>query len=137
MSQINVEIKNIAQIKRAFGAAPVKMGKELNDTIKRVIFIIQRLEFTEYHALGIRVITAGLYRSIEKGVWYGNLKGEVGPDAQGANGVFYSRFVHDGTRFMQGRPFLLNAVQSADKEVQDNFAKAVQNVLDDIAKDAG
>lgn len=134
VAEIAIKITNLPQIKAAFGKAPQLMTRELNLAIRKTIYTIQRGEFRHYQSLGIRVITRGLYSSIERGTWFGNLKGEVGPNVQGSPGVGYAGFVHSGTRYMKARPFLLNAVNSSQKETEMNFTKAVDNVLNKIGK---
>jgi len=135
MPDIAIRITNITEIKSAFNKAPKLMTDELNDAIKKTVLTIQGQESLEYRALGIRVITGGLINSIRRGVYYSNLKGEVGPNVTGSPGVEYAVYVHDGTSRMKGRPFLLNAVKSSEKTTEKNFETAVQNVLDKIGRE--
>lgn len=122
MAEINITIKNMPQIRRAFGMAPTLMTKELNTAIKESVFTIERES-------KIRTpVDTGFLRSSHRTV-FGNLRGEVGPTAT------YGIFVHEGTRFMRGRPFLRNAVETSDNKVQKFFKDAVQRVLDRIAKE--
>lgn len=133
-SKISITIKNLPEIKRAFGLAPALMVKELNKGIGETTIMIQGLEKLHYKALGIRVITHGLIDSITRGRYQRNLYGEVGPNVTGSPGVNYALYVHSGTRFMTGRPFLENAVNDSEQEVDKIFTKAVDNVLSDIGK---
>jgi len=48
--------------------------------------------------------------------------------------VEYAVFVHEGTKFMRGRPFLANAVKSEEQFVDREFEKAVQDTLDEIGR---
>lgn len=135
MPNITVKITNLPQIKAAFAKAPSLMAKNLNAAIAKTVFDIKRGEFEEYKALGIRVITSGLWASIERGQYLKNLYGEVGPNVTGSPGVPYAGFVHSGTYKMKARPFLYNAVQNKQRSVDDYFKKAVQDTLDSIARD--
>lgn len=132
---IHVEIKNLAQIRAAFSKAPRLMTDELNKAIAKTVFKIQGKEVSEYKNLGIRVITGGLIQSVNRGIHLSNLRGEVGPNVTGSPGVDYAVYVHSGTRFMKARPFLLNAVKDSQKDVDKDFARAVQNVLDKIGSE--
>lgn len=132
MPEIDIKITNLPQIRRAFGMAPSLMTRELNLAIKKTIFTIKAKEIGQYSSLGIRVVTGGLISSIQRGEYFGNLVGEVGPNVTGSPGVRYSIFVHNGTRYMQARPFLKNAMAQASPEVERFFTNAVQNVLNDI-----
>lgn len=121
MPTINVTIKNLPQIRAAFSQSPIKMASELNTAIKKSIFTIKRQS-----KINTPVLTGRLRASHESR--FSNLKGELEPTAN------YAIWVHDGTRRMRARPFLLNAVQTVDEQVNDFFTKAVQNTLDDIAR---
>lgn len=121
MPQINVTIKNLPQIRAAFSKAPIKMATELNTAIKKSIFTIERVS-----KINTPVLTGRLRASHESR--FSNLRGELEPTAN------YAIWVHDGTRRMRARPFLLNAVQTVDEQVNDFFTKAVQNTLDDIGR---
>jgi HK97 gp10 family phage protein len=131
---ITIKIANLPAIQRAFGQAPKEMTANLNEAIKKSVFEIQSGEVDQYKSLGIRVITGGLIGSIERGTYFSNLKGEVGPNVTGSPGVDYALYVHEGTSKMASRPFLLNAVQDKDKKVQKYFVDAVQKTLDDVAR---
>lgn len=134
MPDIKITIKNLPQIKAAFGKAPRLMTQELNKAIAKTVYSIQNKEGHEYKALGIRRITGGLINSIVRGSYLTNLRGEVGPNVTGSPGVDYALYVHSGTRFMRARPFLLNAVNQSEGEIDKFFQEAVQSVLDDIGR---
>lgn len=121
MPSIEVKITNLPQIRAAFSKSPALMVRELNTAIKKSIFAIGRQS-----RVNTPVATGRLRSStLEK---FANLMGEVGTHTN------YDIYVHQGTRFMNARPYLLNAVKSNEREVGDNFTKAVQNVLDEIAR---
>lgn len=130
--EIAIRLTNLAQIRAAFNQAPSLMRRELNLAIRKTILNIQAKEVLEYRSLGIGIITRGLIGSITRGTYYGDLMGEVGPNVTGSPGVSYSVYVHNGTRFMQKRPFLLYAVRDAEHDTGDYFEEAVNNVLGKI-----
>lgn len=132
MATVDIQITNLPQIKRAFNKSPTVMSQELNLAIKKVALTIQGKESLEYRSLGIRVITSGLINSIRRGLYFSNLKGEVGPNVTGSPGVSYAVYVHSGTRYMRARPFLLNAVNESQLLTDKYFKDAVQNTLDKI-----
>lgn len=134
MPNINVTITNLPQIKAAFSKAPAQMTKELNLAIRKAVLKIQGQESLDYRSLGIRVITGGLINSIRRGTYFSNLRGEVGPNVTGSQGVGYAIYVHEGTKYMRSRPFLYNAVQDSRNYTEEVFKRAVQNVLDDIGR---
>lgn len=136
MPKFDIKIENLPEIKAAFKKAPERMTKNLNDAIKKTLFNIQRGEFENYQALGIHIITRGLYSSIQRGLYTTNLKGEVGPNVTGSPGVNYAIYVHEGTKYMRSRPFLMMAVASKREETTRYFKEAVQTTLDEIARSA-
>ena len=121
-SNIKIEIKNLAEIKRAFAKAPALTIKHVDRAIQASIFNIER------DSKQNTPVRTGFLRSSHTTL-FSTLRGELYPAAT------YALYVHEGTSRMIGRPFLADAVQTNDKEVQDLFVDAVQNVLDDIGKE--
>jgi len=130
MANIQVKITNIDQIRKAFKAAPEKMGKALNIAIQKVLFSIQAETIRNVHPdRGINVITGGLLSATERPPVFTNLKGVYDID------IYYAPFVHDGTRFMRARPFLKHAVDSQQEITNRFFTEAVDSVLSEIGKE--
>lgn len=55
------------------------------------------------------------------------LQASTGPD------VTYAQYVHDGTRYMQSRPFLLEAVNDGVTDISGFFETEMQGAIDEIA----
>lgn len=121
MANVNITIKNLPQIKAAFGKAPRLMTKELNLAIVKSIFTVQRQSM-----INTPVLTGRLRSSHT--TQFRNLEGSLFPNTD------YARYVHDGTKYMIARPFLADAVESEDQKIQGYFVKAVDNVLSQIAR---
>lgn len=121
MTNIQVRITNLPQIKAAFGKSPALMTKELNLAIRKSIFTIGRQSRIN------TPVDTGRLRSSHRET-FSSLRGEVGPNTN------YALFVHEGTRFMRGRPFLKRAVESSNIEVQMFFTQAVDNVMKNITR---
>lgn len=122
MVNVKVKITNLREIKQAFSQAPARMTKALNKAIQQSIFTIERQSKIN------TPVRTGFLRASHRSL-FSNLRGEVGPTAS------YAMFVHEGTRYMRSRPFLLEAVQSTDSQIQGFFEAAVQDTLDSIARD--
>lgn len=122
MVNVKVKITNLREIKDAFNKAPKRMTKALNKAIQQSIFTIERQSKIN------TPVRTGFLRASHRSL-FSNLRGEVGPTAS------YAMFVHEGTRYMRSRPFLLEAVQSTDSQIQGFFEAAVQDTLDSIARD--
>lgn len=118
---INIRITNLSEIKRAFAMSPQLMARELNIAIREAVLTIGRQS-----RINTPVDTGRLRASTyEK---FGNLRGEIGTNTE------YDLFVHSGTRFMRGRPYLLNAVNANSQNTDRFFTGAVQRTLDKIGK---
>lgn len=120
-SPMTITIKNLPQIKAAFGKAPRLMVRELNKAIESSLV---KIEHTS--RINTPVKTGTLARSHY--TRYGFLKGEVGTNTN------YDVFVHNGTRYMKARPYLLLSIQSNQSTVERFFTQAVDNVLSAIGR---
>lgn len=120
-SPIAIKITNLPQIKRAFGQSPQLMATELQIAIKKSVFSVQRQSMIN------TPVATGRLRSSTMAT-FGYLVGEVGTHTN------YDIFVHNGTKFMRGRPYLADAVESENDIVQQFFTLAVNNVLSRIAR---
>lgn len=122
-AEVSIRIKNLPQIRAAFARAPMLMTRELNLAIKRVAFAV-----AAQSSINAPVRTGFLRRShfLPGAVVLTNLRGTIEPTAT------YAIYVHQGTRFMRGRPFLLQAVKAKEPTIDAEFTGAVQRVLDKI-----
>lgn len=118
---ISVKITNLAEIKAAFAKAPSLMAKNLDTAIRKAALTIQRESM-----INTPVLTGRLRSSHQS--TFRPLKGIIDVTAD------YAPYVHWGTRYMKARPFLLNAVNAEERNVNDLFGKAVQDTLDEIAR---
>lgn len=121
MAEYGIRIENLAEIKAAFRASPQLMVKYLDRAIQASIFEIQRA------ADPYTPVLTGNLRANNSFI-FAPARGEFVKNAN------YAIYVHDGTRFMKARPFLLEGIKDSEGKVQDNFRDAVQHVLDDIGR---
>lgn len=151
MAEIHVEIKNLAEIKRAFKAAPARMTKNLNIAIRQTVLFI-RAGSVRNAPVRTGNLRGSAYQS------FGVLKGEIGFKAK------YALFVHDGTSpytitprsakalywkgashpvrrvkhpGIKANPFLKRAIEDGQPQIDKFFEKAVQDTLDTVAKEIG
>jgi hypothetical protein len=120
---IAIKITNAAQIRAAYAKAPAAMTKALSIAIKTAVFIVQGKSMINTPVLTGR-LRASTYAKFQP------LRGEVGTNTN------YDRFVHDGTKFMAGRPYLKMAVEDSNIEINELFTRATQEVLNDIGRAA-
>lgn len=126
MAQVHIEIKNIAEIRRAFDKAPRLMGDAFKGALQKSALQVQRESMIRTPVL------TGRLRSSHENFLSGaglQMSATVEPTAN------YGVFVHEGTRFMKGRPFLLEGAEASLNEIDDYFTKAVQDVFDRIGRE--
>ena len=109
------------EIRAAFSQAPALTVKHLNRAIQRSMLQIERDSKLK------TPVDTGFLRASHRTL-FTQLRGELEPRAD------YAIYVHEGARYMKSRPFLFDAVNENERFVQQEFEKAVQNVLDDIAR---
>lgn len=121
MAEITIQITNINQIRSAFRKAPRLMTANLNTAIRKSVIAIGRQS-----RINTPVLTGRLRSSHRES--FANLRGEVGTTTN------YDVFVHEGTRFMKGRPYLKKAVTQEEGTVNRYMKEAVDNTLKEIGK---
>lgn len=118
-SSINIEIRNIREIRAAFRMAPRLMAREADRAIRKAVFTIGRQS-----RINTPVDTGRLRASHYER--FSPLRGEVGTNTE------YDRFVHDGTRRMRARPYLYRAANQSGDQIDNWFQEGVQKVLNEI-----
>lgn len=116
---IAIKITNAAAIRKAYAQAPALMTKKLSMAIRVAVFLVQGKMMPEIPVLTGRLRASAYSR-------FKPLSGEVGTNA------IYGKFVHDGTKFMKARPYLKMAIDDTQREINQLFTRAVQEVLNDI-----
>ena len=129
---IDIKITNLPQIRRAFSASPRLMARNLRDAfidIEKEVKArsmadtpvdtgrLQRSHYTRYNPYS----ALGFY--LEIGTGYPK-------DSQAT----YDIYVHEGTRYMRGRPYLREAVEGKGDFIGRRLTRAVDNVLNAIGR---
>lgn len=121
MAEYNVEIKGLDRFRRALSQYPRIAGSYFAEAIANSAWIITR-ESKENAPVKTGWLQGSIYPTI------GLDAAVVSPQAE------YAMYVHEGTRYMKARPFLLRAMVENQQDVQDQFETALENTLDEIAK---
>lgn len=127
--QINVEIKNIGQIKKALSDSPTIVKKYIDTAIKRSIFQVER------EAVPRTPVDTGRLRGsydirFETFGGFQPIKAILEPTA------FYAIFVEEGTNKMRAQPYLRPGLQSAMPEINKEFGDGLEEALKEIANKA-
>lgn len=118
--QIQIQIRNLDQVKEGLKKAPLYFARHIDKAIKRSILLIER---------GSKPLTP---------VDTGRLRGSYQSSFQLLRGVLdvntsYAYWVHEGTSRMLARPFLENGIDKSNSDIEKSFEKAVEDSLNDIA----
>lgn len=108
--QISVTVKGMDRLLRAMNRAPSVIQSSANEAIRESIYAIQRgtTPLTPYK-------TGALRRSLGLGISFGHLYGRISPTVE------YAYYVHEGTRYMVGRPYLEQGWDASKAEVEKIF----------------
>ena len=115
MTRINITIKpSAARLQKAYGN--VGLRKFLMSEIERITFKIQRF------AKQVTPVDTGRLRA--------SISTRLGDlEATTSTNVEYALFVHEGTKFMRGRPFMEQGVQFAKLNIEGEIANKLDKHL--------
>jgi len=121
--QINIQIKNLNQIKAALSKSPVLVAKHINRAIRRSILDVRNEAIPR-----TPVDTGNLHGSYE--MKFGQLRGVVSPHAEYAYWVEVLPYRHN-----VGQSHYLEAgVNAAMNKVNQNFKEGLSDALEEIAR---
>lgn len=123
MADIEIKIKGLDKLMKKFKQSPLIVGKRLSEAITRSTLLLVR----ELKTGGIVPVRTGqLKQSIRPEIK--PLKSTIAPHTN------YAIFVHEGTRYMRARPFLKHAVERKQRQVQQEFDYAAEQVIKDLIR---
>lgn len=124
---ISISIPNLPKFQRALSKFPELASKEIKNALTKSLYQIVR---------ETKPLTP---------VDTGRLRGSIGDSSEGifkvekvsatvGTNVKYAIYVHEGTRYMQGRPFLAEGAKKSINAIKGFFKDAYNNVFNNIAK---
>ncbi len=133
--QIGIKIKNLEVLQWAMKNFPQKTGKNLQEAIAKSTMLLSRtsskiIAGKTVHAKAVD--TGTLLRSITPRVKI--LKGTVSPDSGRNVPLKYAKYVHEGTKRMEARPFFDQAVEDTQGKIDKFFEEALTNSLKIFSK---
>lgn len=123
MPNVHITIKNLPQIRAAFSKAPRLMKNNFYKALTKSAVLVQSQSMVRSPVRTGRLRSSHTFQVYDTGI---NMRAEVGPE------VYYALFVHEGTRFMHGRPFLKDAAESSTSQIDGFFTEAAQDALNTI-----
>lgn len=127
---LKIEIKNIRQIRKAFGKAPQIMGKELRLGIEKATRLINAYAKASVYS-GYVIRRTGYLRASHETRFEGlglRFSGIIEPRAN------YAMFLHEGTRYIRPRPWLKDALDKKTSDIDSILTQHTQKALDRIGK---
>lgn len=123
MAEINIQIKGLQRLQKAFSKAPQVITNHLNDGISRSMYILERTAKKE------SPVDTGRLRSshrVEQNRT--SLRGELFPT------VNYAVFVHERgvTRRWAGNPWLERTARQEQRVVENTIQGAIDRALNNI-----
>ena len=127
MLRAGLKIKNMARLKNAFRLAPVILNRDLETAIKKAVLMIER-ESRKEAPVDTGRLRASHGHIFKKGFLGIGFSGEVYTRTE------YDVFVHEGTRFMRGRPYMRNAIEKVQPDLDALFGDSVKVSFDKIGR---
>ena len=124
MPDITIKIENIDKIREAFARYPEIVGPFLRDASMKSAFAVEGQA-----KLLAPVDTGRLRATIGTSLGIANR----GITAIVSTNVFYAIYVHEGTRFMKGRPFMYQAAQRKSIDIQEIYKNQIAAALQKVA----
>lgn len=121
MTQITVSIKGLDEAIKNLRKFPNIMAPHLRIASQKSAFKVEREA-----KLVTPVDTGRLRNSIATSLGIGGISAIV------QTNVFYAIFVHEGTRFMKGRPFMQQAVDVSLSTIQEAFNTEIAAAIGEI-----
>lgn len=122
--QITISVGAGKNIAAAFRAYPELVAPFLRDASSKSAFAVER-----YAKIVTPVDTGRLRASIATSLGVR----DRGITSIVQTNVNYAVFVHEGTKFMRGRPYMKQGVDRAKPEISSFYQKAIQNAMQKVA----
>jgi HK97 gp10 family phage protein len=136
MAIIKITIENKNRILNAFRQAPELMAKKLQETLFKAGGMISG-EVKKHITLGTNMwkppIRTGAMRRGIAVVSSSQNRVVIKP----SNITYYAFYVHEGTKFMRGRPFFEITAKQSQKTIESFINKELDSAVREIARRAG
>ena len=124
MPDIKITIKNLDNLKAAFGSYPEIVAPMLRDASSKSAFEVER--------------RAKILSPVDTGRLRASIATSLGIVNKGitsivSTNVFYAIYVHEGTRRMRGRPFMRQAAEASVGQIQKHYQDAESRAMQAIA----
>lgn len=120
----SLKIQNMNNLSRAFRLSRMIMGEELRRGIKMATLLV------EGESRKNTPVDTGRLRASHRTEFKDSGIGFTGVVSTNTE---YDIFVHQGTRFMKGRPYMRKALQSKDRQIDVILADSIQRAFNRIA----
>lgn len=119
MPEVIFKIKNLDKLQKGFAKAPKLVKSALGAILKKSSFLVER-ESKKLTPVDTGRLRASIFTTILP------FKAIVQPKTN------YAIFVHEGTKFMRGRPFMQQGLDKAKSQIDRIINKEINQVLKKI-----
>ena len=126
MPTVTIKVRGLRELQGAFRQSPQIVEHHIQNAIESSMAELQKKALRPL----IPWDTGRLLQSIGEGIVIGRLIGSIGPTVE------YAQFVNRRGHRTGGKDFMGRWAKQAEKKVQGQFDKAVENISKDIVKRA-
>jgi len=121
MTSISVRIEGLDKIVAAFAKAPKVVTEEMDQALKKAILLVRAESTPE--------------TPVDKGFLINSNEESFGQlTARLQNNAPYAMFVHDGTKYMSGRPFYKRGLEKSKDSINRAFEDALKKITQRISQ---
>lgn len=126
MIALNIQVKGINELRKAFQKRPEIVKKYINDSISRSLFIIENnANDSNFQFKTPRSLRTGyLQRSFKFGIITRDFFGSIGPTVE------YAQYVH------VNNPFMERIARMSQPQIEREFNDALVNITEEITRQA-
>jgi len=124
---ISIKIPNLPKFQAALNKSPQYTEKEIRKAFEESLYQIIR-ETKPLTPVDTGLLRSSIGQQGSKGIFkIEKMKAIVG------TAIKYAVYVHEGTRYMIGRPFLETGLKKSESKIKGFFKDAINNVFNKIA----
>lgn len=121
MNDVSITIDK-TQLMKFLKDSPENMERALQNTISLAAYSVNR--YAKYNG------ASGSYYKTQTGRLTNSLSTEIRPmQAEVRANVFYAPFIHDGTRYITARPFLRDAADTVEGQIEGILEQEIKKYM--------
>jgi len=115
--EFRVKLDDLQDFKKTLKRLPRDLNKEIGKAMRKSILLIEK------KAKPITPVDTGRLRASIRPDFIRTYEGAIAPHTD------YAIYVHEGTRYMKGRPFMTKALQQSSESIEGLFKSAIDKAI--------